>query len=149
MRLWTLHPRYLDRQGLLANWREGLLAKSVLERWTVDPEASVAYRNHPQLDRFKNTDHPCMAIAIYLAEILAESRRRNYRFDDRKIDVPDVKIVIPVTAGQIEYERQHLLKKLIKRDPQAARQLSLVQELLVHPMFVVMPGGIESWEKQR
>ena len=29
MRLWSLHPRYLDRQGLTALWREGLLARAV------------------------------------------------------------------------------------------------------------------------
>jgi hypothetical protein len=30
MRLWSLHPKHLDRQGLLAVWREGLLAQEVL-----------------------------------------------------------------------------------------------------------------------
>ncbi|WP_343214776.1 pyrimidine dimer DNA glycosylase/endonuclease V, partial [Dokdonella sp.] len=30
MRLWSLHPRYLDPQGLVALWREALLAKAVL-----------------------------------------------------------------------------------------------------------------------
>ncbi|MEN6399799.1 MAG: pyrimidine dimer DNA glycosylase/endonuclease V, partial [Rectinema sp.] len=29
MRLWTLHPQYLDQKGLTAAWREGLLAKKV------------------------------------------------------------------------------------------------------------------------
>ncbi len=29
MRLWSLHPRYLDPQGLMALWRETLLAKAV------------------------------------------------------------------------------------------------------------------------
>jgi hypothetical protein len=31
MRLWSLHPRYLDAKGLQAVWREGLLAKKVLQ----------------------------------------------------------------------------------------------------------------------
>jgi len=30
MRLWSLHPRYLDAKGLVALWREGLLAQKVL-----------------------------------------------------------------------------------------------------------------------
>jgi hypothetical protein len=30
MRLWSLHPSLLDRMGLLALWREGLLAQKVL-----------------------------------------------------------------------------------------------------------------------
>ncbi|WP_338140756.1 pyrimidine dimer DNA glycosylase/endonuclease V [Candidatus Nitrotoga sp. 1052] len=28
MRLWTLHPCYLDSRGLVALWREALLAQS-------------------------------------------------------------------------------------------------------------------------
>ena len=28
MRLWSLHPKHLDPQGLVARWREGLLARS-------------------------------------------------------------------------------------------------------------------------
>ncbi len=34
MRIWTLHPQYLDRQGLVALWREGLLAQEVLRGQT-------------------------------------------------------------------------------------------------------------------
>ena len=30
MRLWSLRPKYLDSQGLVALWREGLLAQAVL-----------------------------------------------------------------------------------------------------------------------
>ncbi|MGP9584395.1 pyrimidine dimer DNA glycosylase/endonuclease V, partial [Micrococcaceae sp. AOP34-BR2-30] len=30
MRLWSLHPEVLDRQGLIAGWREALLAQAVL-----------------------------------------------------------------------------------------------------------------------
>ncbi|HKX52383.1 MAG TPA: pyrimidine dimer DNA glycosylase/endonuclease V [Nitrosospira sp.] len=34
MRLWTLHPRYLDTKGLVAAWREALLAQKVLSGLT-------------------------------------------------------------------------------------------------------------------
>lgn len=47
MRIWSLHPQYLDRQGLTAGWREGLLAQKVLTGTT------KGYRNHPQLRRFR------------------------------------------------------------------------------------------------
>jgi Pyrimidine dimer DNA glycosylase len=47
MRIWSLHPQYLDRQGLTAAWREGLLAQKVLTGTT------KGYRNHPQLRRFR------------------------------------------------------------------------------------------------
>ena len=49
MRLWSVHPKYLDSKGLVALWREALLAKQVLEGGT------KGYRNHPQLDRFKKS----------------------------------------------------------------------------------------------
>ncbi len=50
MRLWSLHPKYLDRQGLLAVWREGLLAQKVLQGKT------KGYKNHPQLKRFQQQE---------------------------------------------------------------------------------------------
>ena len=48
MRLWSLHPKYMDSKGLVALWREGLLARAVLKGQT------NGYINHPQLIRFKN-----------------------------------------------------------------------------------------------
>ena len=148
MRLWTLHPRYLDRAGLLAVWREGLLAKRVLEKWTVDPSAPKGYRSHPQLDRFKAADHPVEAIQLYLAEILAESRRRNYQFDETKIVVPTGKVImISVTEGQIEYDRHHLLAKLQRRDSVRAETFQQEPALELNPIFVRVPGDIEAWEK--
>ena len=30
MRLWSVHPQHLDVRGLVALWREGLLARKVL-----------------------------------------------------------------------------------------------------------------------
>ncbi|MDO5581206.1 MAG: pyrimidine dimer DNA glycosylase/endonuclease V [Planctomycetia bacterium] len=137
MRLWTLHPKYLDRQGFLAVWREGLLAKHVLEQWTVDPEKRIAYGNHPQLDRFKITDDPVAAISLYLAGIFAESQRRKYSFDRNKFDIPDVKIIIPTITAEIEFERNHLLQKLIKRDPQAADRLRTDSVLQLHSLFAI------------
>ncbi|WP_245747334.1 pyrimidine dimer DNA glycosylase/endonuclease V [Frateuria terrea] len=47
MHLWTPHPKHLDRQGLLALWREGLLARAVLRGQT------RGYRQHPPLERFR------------------------------------------------------------------------------------------------
>jgi hypothetical protein len=49
MRIWSLHPKYLDAKGLVALWRESLLAKQALESKT------KGYKNHPQLNRFKNS----------------------------------------------------------------------------------------------
>ena len=47
MRLWSLHPSYLDSAGLVALWQEGLLARKVLSSQT------KGYIHHPQLHRFR------------------------------------------------------------------------------------------------
>ncbi|MGA2330816.1 MAG: pyrimidine dimer DNA glycosylase/endonuclease V [Syntrophales bacterium] len=46
MRLWSLHPGYVDARGLVALWREGMLARKVLQHQT------KGYKNHLQLHRF-------------------------------------------------------------------------------------------------
>jgi hypothetical protein len=79
MRLWTLHPRYLDTQGLVALWREALLAKAVLDGRT------RGYRHHPQLTRFRAHPASRAAINAYLAAIHAESEARGYAFDRGKV----------------------------------------------------------------
>ncbi len=140
MRLWSLHPHYLDVKGLLAVWREGLLARHVLAGKT------VGYRNHPQLRRFREAASPLDAIDCYLAEILHEAERRNYAFDREKIDWDFTPVTLPVTAGQLAYERSHLLRKLAVRDPEAAGRLAAETRPLPHPMFQVCEGGVEPWE---
>ena len=106
MRLWTLHPKYLDRQGLVAVWREGLLAQAVLRGTT------KGYKNHPQLDRFKTHPKPLMAIAYYLYEVSEEATRRGYIFDTSKIGLTGNTPAIQTTSGQLEFENRHLLNKL-------------------------------------
>ena len=69
MRLWSLHPRYLDQKGLTAVWREGLLAQAVLAGRT------RGYTRHPQLRRFQEADMPGEYIAAYLRAIQAEAAR--------------------------------------------------------------------------
>ena len=141
MRLWTLHPKYLDRAGLLALWREALLAQAVLRGKT------RGYRKHPQLIRFRNHPEPLAAIGAYLTEILSEALRRGYRFDPAKIgscrDVP----AIPVTRGQLLYERGHLLGKLAIRDCAACHVLTKTDEPDPHPLFTICKGKVETWEK--
>jgi hypothetical protein len=138
MRLWSLHPRHLDAKGLVALWREGLLAQKVLAGQT------RGYRNHPQLDRFKRQADPLAAIATYLTEVQREAVRRGYRFDASKI-APHGKVArIAVSDGQLAYELAHLGAKLKIRDPAACARLPARPE--VHPLFRVVVGGIEAWE---
>ena len=79
MRLWSLHPKYLDPQGLVALWREALLAQAVLRGKT------KGYRHHPQLERFTSHRSPRLAINAYLGSIYEEAASRGYAFDRRKI----------------------------------------------------------------
>jgi len=192
MRLWSIHPKYLDRQGLLAVWRESLLAQSVLIKgeYTECPEClgsgytidngyeareicfkchgkgkiKTPYYNHPQLERFKNVYNPSPGkniayyIKAYLYWILYEATKRRYRFKATKLKlskewmdrIESKRFYLSVTQGQLDYEVRHLQKKLLSRDFEKCCQLSrdkLRDTIIVHPLFIVKKGPIESWEK--
>ncbi|MCC7514638.1 MAG: hypothetical protein IT212_08080 [Bacteroidia bacterium] len=140
MRIWSIHPKYLDTKGLVALWRETLLAKHVLEGKT------KGYRNHPQLDRFKQTDNPTDRINQYLATVYNEALTRNYNFDKEKIDWSFKPSTLNVTSGQIKYETQHLLNKLKTRDKEKFDRLTSLKKIDQHPMFKIVKGDIENWE---
>jgi Pyrimidine dimer DNA glycosylase len=139
MRLWSLHPSALDRMGLVALWREGLLAQKVLQGQT------KGYRFHPQLERFSASGKPVAAIGTYLWAVVDEARTRNYNFDASKIATKRRPISIPVTLGQMEFEREHLMKKLRVRDPARFRLLRRSSPP-PHPMLRIVAGTRESWE---
>lgn len=141
MRLWSLHPSYLDTKGLLAAWREALLAKKVLQNRT------TGYKNHPQLERFKNHAVPINAINTFLMGILTESAARGYNFNAGKVDQVTCCSPIPVTSGQIAFECEHLCKKLAVRDPVKKQALATSKEIRLHPLFTMIEGSIASWEK--
>ena len=141
MRIWSLHPQYLDARGLAAAWREGLLAQAVLLGRT------RGYRRHPQLERFRRQPSPPAAIAAYLHGVHAESVVRGHRFDADRIDGPGAAGPIPVTRGQVAYEWRHLLAKLRVRDPARAARLQTVTSPVTHPLFRIVPGAIEPWER--
>lgn len=141
MRLWSLHPKYLDPQGLVALWREALLAQAVLCGNT------RGYRNHPQLARFRCQIAPRSAISSYLQGVHAEATARGYSFDRSKIGRAGVQAPILVTAGQVEYEWHHLLQKLAVRNPALYEQRHSISAPECHPLFRLQPGPIESWER--
>lgn len=141
MRLWSLHPAQLDRQGLTAAWREALLAQKVLAGGT------RGYVHHPQLVRFRAAAQPLAAMASFLDGIADAATERGYRFDrSRILDGPRSHDLIPVTAGQVSYEWKHLLAKLSVRSPDRWEQISTA-EPMTHPLFSVVAGEIESWER--
>jgi hypothetical protein len=125
--------------GLVALWREGLLAQKVLRGKT------KGYRRHPQLNRFRATKNPVGAIGIYLSAVAGEAATRGYAFDASKIVSRSRGIRISVSAGQLEFERKHLARKLRLRDP-AKYQILKKSKLLAHPMMHVVAGGIKPWE---
>lgn len=143
MRLWSIHPKYLDAIGLVALWRESLFAKKVLRGET------KGYKNHPQLKRFRMHPYPPRAIAGYLMGIWEEAKRRGYNFDKRKIGRYDPTYKIHVTQGQLRYEFGWLGDKLKRRNPLKYRKLRSIEEIEYHPAFEVIEGGIEEWEKTK
>lgn len=141
MRLWTIHPRYLDRVGIVALWREGLLAQAVLRGRT------RGYTRHPQLERFRRQRAPVRCIANYLRVIHEEATRRGYSFDISKLARGGTVDRIEAARGQLEFEWQHLVAKLRRRDPRWLRGLDRTAPLRPHPSFCIISGGIEDWEK--
>lgn len=140
MRIWSLHPGLLDRQGLTACWRETLLARAVLNGQT------RGYTNHPQLDRFRSMRNPVAAVDVYLKGLHAEATRRGYQFDAGKFNARARCKLIEVTTGQVEFELAHLIRKLEARSPEWLATLDLSARPL-HPLFTLVDGPIAPWER--
>lgn len=141
MRIWSLHPAHLDRAGLVAGWREALLAQAVLAGHT------KGYRNHPQLLRFREASDPLEAIGSYLQGLHNEAVERGYRFDESKILAGGIlETRLLVTHGQLRYEWEHLGEKLARRSPDEA-ELWRSSSPTPHPIFEPVVGEIESWER--
>lgn len=139
MRLWSIHPKYLDQKGICGLWREALLAQSVLNGKT------KGYKKHPQLDRFKNTNDSVGAIGYYLDMIYSEAKKRGYNFNPDLI-VRVNPVILRVTNSQLEYEMKHLQNKLKDRGRKKWIE-NITINVLPHPMFRKVKGEIEPWEK--
>ena len=163
MRLWSLHPSLLDRAALVAGWREALLAQKVLRGET------TGYRHHPQLLRFRQagpgagpgpgvgpgpgaavgspaaSGDPEALVAAYLHGLADEADRRGYRFRRELVlarPAPDGSLT--VTTGQLALEIEHLRRKVSVRAPEWLGHLDRVAP---HPLFVVVDGPVEPWER--
>ncbi len=140
MGIWSLHPSYLDSKGLVALWRETLLAKHVLEGKT------TGYKNHPQLNRFKACPEPLSALNRYLMLVFDESIQRGFNFDKSKFKMNSFEQVLTLTQGQLDYEWSHLLSKLKVRDIDRYQSIKDQTNIKAIPLFKIVPGPIESWE---
>lgn len=142
MRLWTLHPRHLDAAGLVALWREALLAQAVLLGRT------RGYTRHPQLHRFRKAADPAAFIAAYLRVIAAEATSRGYKFDSARIATAETAVrSIAETKGQLLYEWEHLGTKLRRRSPAWYRNEVAGVKPTPHPLFRIVAGGVRDWER--
>ena len=141
MRLWSLHPKYLDPAGLVALWRETLLARSVLGG------ATRGYHNHPQLQRFKATGDPVATVDRYLAAVYDEACARGYTFDVSKFIRRRTSSPLPVPSGQVDFEWTHLKRKLRTRHPARYRALLRAGTIEAHPLFRIVPGPVADWER--
>jgi len=141
MRIWSLHPKYLDVRGLVALWREGLLAQAVLKGET------IGYVHHPQLLRFQEQSLPVGFIAEYLRAVHGEATNRGYRFAAEKIGRSRAPGHLTVTRGQLVFEWNHLKEKLKTRDPKWQARLATVKTPQSHPLFRVVRGNVAPWEK--
>ena len=136
MRLWMIHPKYLDARGLVALWREALLAQAVLRGRT------RGYTRHPQLVRFRRSRAPVRCIAAYLAAVQEEGVRRGYAFDAARIARARGRAErLDATRGQLAREWAHLLDKLRRRDPGRFEALKGMRHVVPHPLFRIVRGG--------
>ena len=143
MRLWTVHPRHLDGVGLVALWREALLAQAVLLGRT------RGYTRHPQLHRFRASADPVACIASYLRVVAGEATSRGYDFDATRIVAsgsPDRPI--DETSGQLFYEWEHLGRKLRQRSPAWYDERVASAQPTPHPLFRIIDGDVRDWERQ-
>jgi hypothetical protein len=141
VRIWSLHPKYLDARGLVALWREALLAQAVLRGQT------SGYTRHPQLLRFRDRSSPVGCIAEYLRAVHDESVTRGYRFARDKISRSRAPDQLTVSRGQLEFEWHHLMQKLRTRDPQRRARFAAIKAPQPHPLFRIVRGDVASWER--
>jgi hypothetical protein len=143
VRLWTLHPKYLDPAGLTALWREGLLARQVLLNRT------RGYRHHPQLERFRALDRPVAAINTYLEAVHQEATERSYHFNRAKIGAARLEVPVAATTGQLLFEWNHLKAKLQRRNPKWLISVDQTVQPEPHPLFRIVQGPVQEWERSR
>ena len=149
MRIWSIHPMYLDSKRLTAQWREALLCRAVLEGNT------KGYKKHPQFLRVKNFHQPHYFINMFLYEIWNESKNRGYSFDKDKL-MSDLSLkygclldLMEVTEGQLEYEFKHLQNKLGEFNSKYIENNQMINEdgILPNPCFMSIQGDIMDFEK--
>ena len=131
MRIWIIHPKYLDQKGLVALWREALLARKVLQGRT------KGWTRHPQLDKIRKHNNPVAAMNTYLLHVWKESCNRGYCFDKKKIGNKFTRKKIYISRKMFAKDISDLKKKLRKRDRKKYKELLKIEKPEPHPIFIV------------
>lgn len=130
MCLWSIHPKYLDKLGLIALWREGLLAQKALS------VPSTQYIRHSELERFKNNENPLKAIGSYLCYVAAEGAKRGYNFTHERIVYPNFDdYLIIINDDTLNLEVKNLKNKLKLRDKTKFKELTEMSKIESNPAF--------------
>jgi hypothetical protein len=169
MRIWSLHPECLDANGLLGQWVEAITCRNMVQRMANLPDSASlswqqmiekygnrqgwGYSNHPAFHRIYDHSEPWKVINSYMAELYFEATNRGANYNWGKIDwnaVADSSELpmLTVTEGQLRYEAAWLMTKLKQRDPKRYKRY-LSEEFAIHPMFVMVNGGIETFERPK
>jgi hypothetical protein len=143
MRIWTVHPRYLDVKGFVALWRETLLGMETLKKH-VKCQHYIPWYKHPQLAPFKAQSDPILYISNYLYLVLEESRRRNYNFDGSKLDAIPYCENLPLIKASREvlvHEWLVCLGRYRVRSPKWFEEVKDISPLEVdpHPLYICEP----------
>lgn len=156
MRLWSFHPSYLDNIGLARLYNEGIGGIRAIRG------EQKMHLNHPQLTRFKVCcdNHTYIILSAYLRVVHNELELRgmvndgkfkhdlllNYLFQNTK-DLFN----ITVNSSQINGEIVHFINKTKTQKGRYIndnlKQAIAAKNILPHPLFTVVPGPVESWEK--
>ena len=143
MRVWTIHPRYLDRKELRLSWSSGLKALKVLS------QPKIYNRFQSGLSVFRTQSEPLFALTSYLLEIAKEGKRRGMDMDVSNLPkLPkDFRLKIPVSVQRVRSDRQLLIKHLARIGKKHVEKFESMRASLTHPLFFLhtddKPGA---WE---
>lgn len=87
------------------------------------------------------------SINQYLTSVYKNSLERGYHFNKNKVNPNFIPTKLTVTDKQIKFEMEHLLTKMETRDPERFHKLSRKVKIDAHPLFRIIDGEIEPWEK--
>lgn len=156
MRLWTIHPKYLDGKRLTSQWKEGIQMMHIWKEIGENPEPAkrLGYVSHPQVRRLSNllvADSGLISLLLHqhLTAVHEESVQRSYSFNKKLIDdlAPDCKNApkVYVTMGQVAYE----FALMATKNNEWSQKVAIDPYMLCNPIFQVVSGSIESWEKTK